>query len=390
MWKTIKSILGYLGCICITIWVALYIDGTVGIILTLALACALLLSLILTFIVKNSLRFETSIDKTTVSKGDEIILRIDISKRLILPAPVIEITADCSPHLALKGDGLIKGSVAGNEINTISVPYSVKYSGKAEVRILSVMLSDFLGIFSLKIRLPQEKTILSLSVYPNIPDAAVQTDFLKTASRFSDNDDEEETNETAIGSTGMPGYDHRQYYPGDPIKKINWKLSSKRDIYMVRLDEKTTSAGQMFFYDCPADSESEEVLSIRDNVLEGALAMFTMLTREGREAVFYRFKDNLWLKTEIKSPEDIYRLQEDMADHCAASPKQVIPPDCISSGKTPICFTSATSKNPRSAAEIIQAVPETLLISADNASLNNMCTNFWTISPEFEFKKKTD
>ncbi len=390
MWNTIKSILGYLGCICITIWVAVYIDGTVGIILTLALICALIISVVLTFLVKGSLRFDVKADKTILTKGDDLICSVNISKRFLIPSPIIEITADCSEHLALKEEKLFKGAVAGREVNTINIPYTAKYSGRAEIRIINVRLSDFLGIFSLAIRLPLETAVIKVAVYPNIPDAVVQTDFLKTASQFSDNDDEEETDENAIGATGMPGYDHRQYYPGDPIKKINWKLSSKRDIYMVRLDEKTTSAGQMFFLDCPVATVSEETLKVRDNVIEGALAMFTMLIKEGKEAAFFIYYDNMWQKSEIKTIADVYLIQETLSEYVPSTPKQIIPPEIISSGKTPICFTAAANENTQSVTEILTLQPEALLISASIASLNNIGKNFWTISTDFEFRKKTD
>ncbi len=40
--KTVKNLLGYIGCICITVMVAYFIDGTAGIILTAAMICAFL------------------------------------------------------------------------------------------------------------------------------------------------------------------------------------------------------------------------------------------------------------------------------------------------------------------------------------------------------------
>ena len=36
---------------------------------------------------------------------------------------------------------------------------------------------------------------------------------------------------------GFPGYDNREYVPGDPLKRINWKQSAKRNKLLVRLDD---------------------------------------------------------------------------------------------------------------------------------------------------------
>ena len=49
--------------------------------------------------------------------------------------------------------------------------------------------------------------------------------------------------ETEGGSLagGYPGYEHREYQPGDPNNRINYKLSAKKRILMVRRDENTTA-----------------------------------------------------------------------------------------------------------------------------------------------------
>lgn len=387
--KTLKSLLGYIGCICITVAVAYYIDGTAGIILTIALICALVLSLLLTLIVKHSIRAEVSVDRDLLIKGEELVCSVKLSKKIILPAPVIEIEASSTPHLHIVKGHIYKGVVAGTETTEIKIPFTAVHSGAAEVRILRLTLTDFLGIFAFPLPLLPDQAVVKTAVYPNIPDTGVQTDFLKTASQFgADDDEEEESEEIAVGSTGMPGYEHRQYYPGDPIKKINWKLSSKRDIYMVRLDERVYAAGQMFFLDCPKLEENDYILSVRDNVIEGALAMFSMLVRDGREASFFRFSEGLWLRTDIHTMADVYILQEQLASFAPAVPSHTVPPEIINSGKSPICFTAAVSDSPRTAVEITSQCPDSLIISAASANLQNICPNLWTISTEFEFKKQ--
>ncbi|MCD8096116.1 MAG: DUF58 domain-containing protein [Ruminococcus sp.] len=387
--RNVKNVLGYLGCICIAAAVGYYIDGTVGIILTIALSIAFVLSLAVTLVVKGFISVEISTDKTLLVKGEHITLSVMLSKKIPIPAPIIEIEADCSKQLAPDNGTFFAVSLAGTERNVVKIPFTANYSGAATVRISSLMISDYLGIFRFKMKMNQSLEE-KISIYPDIPDVVVQTDFLKTASQFSDNDDdEEETDETAIGATGMPGYNHRQYEPGDPIKRINWKLSSKRDIYMVRLDEKVCGAGQMFFLDCTKTEETENALKIKDNVIEATLAMFTMLIREGREATFFYYKDNMWLKAEIHNMGDVYALQEEFSDFEPSEPASVIPPEIISSMKTPICFSTASAEYPQSAVDAVSAYPDLLMLSSEMAGLQNICPNLWTVSEDFEFKKQS-
>ena len=138
-------------------------------------------------------------------------------------------------------------------------------------------------------------------------------------------DNEEETNETALSPTGQPGYDHREYYPGDPIKRINWKMSSKKDVYMIRLDEKVAGGGQVFFLDIPELEENEFNLSVRDRVTEGMLAVFSMLTAEGRETVFFMPSKNHWVRMDIKTPADIYEVQQRLSDFSPCGTETPVP-----------------------------------------------------------------
>lgn len=389
MKKTIKSLLGYLGCICITLAVTYYIDGTAGLLLTCALICALPLSVALTLVVRRFIRCEISVDKTLLVKGDGVVCTIRLSSKIFFPSPVIEVFASSTEHLKFDEAKIFKTSAAGGRPSVIKIPLTAKHSGAAQICIDKITLTDYLGVFSFTVALPEGEHCEKLSIYPDIPEVSVQTELLKTASAFSDSDEEEESDETAVGSTGMPGYDHRQYFPGDPIKKINWKLSSKRDIYMIRLDEKVCSAGQMFFLDAPADDGGEFSLTVRDNVIEGALAMMLMLVREGKEASFFRYDGGLWLKTDIHSSAEVYLLQEQFASFSPSDPKDIVPPEITAAGKTPICFTCASSEHSASAEAIVSKCPDSLIISAEIAALNDISPNLWTVTSEFDFKKKS-
>ena len=89
--KTVKNLLGYIGCICITVMVAYFIDGTAGIILTAAMICAFVISLAVTLVVRRFLKVEISLSRDLLGKGDSFLLNVNISKNIIIPAPVVKI-----------------------------------------------------------------------------------------------------------------------------------------------------------------------------------------------------------------------------------------------------------------------------------------------------------
>ena len=380
--------LNYIGCIIMALFVTLVVDGTIGMVLTYALVIAPIVSFVMTFIVKRGISVKPVLSEFAVSKGDRLSCEIKLINSSLLPAPLISAEIENTAHFSSENADIMSGSVTGKGVNTLSFPLTAVHSGKAHIRIKNLSVCDYLGLFTFKLKLPEELSDLTVSVYPNIPDAAVETSFMKTAFQLTGrDDDEEESEEVAAVPTGLAGYDHREYVPGDPIKRINWKMSSKRDILMVRLDERIKGAGRTFLLDCPLMTDNDITLTIRDNVIEGALAMLGSLLAEGRDAVFYYCKQGMWMSVDIHVPADIYALQEELSDFEASVCSQTLPPELAADSKIPICFTAATAHNLSSAEAIISAVPDTMIIGSYAASLPVITANQWVLSSVFELKK---
>ena len=385
--RNLKGISVYLCCIGIALFIMYYFEGDAGMLLAIALGCALLLSLLVTLLVKSFLQVSCTVDTTSVNKGDVIRYVIRVNKTITFPTPVIELYMDCSPHLTKEID-VYKLTLGFHTGNQVEIPVLSRHTGVAHIGMRDVLISDYLGVFCFRLKTSAENNTVRLSVYPNIPDVAVQTNFLKTAVLFSGGDDEEEeTDETALVQTGFPGYDHREYYPGDPVKRINWKLSSKRDIYMIRLDEKMAGTGQLFFLDMPPAQQNEITLSVRDNIIEGMLAVFTMIVQEGNEVILFFPNGTTWQRKEIRHTADIQALQELTADFAPCLNGQLIPKEIITSHKTPICFTTATAENLSSVSQIVSQIPDGLLISSELARLPQLTSEMWLLSDDWELKK---
>lgn len=385
--RNLKGISVYLCCIGTALFLMYYFEGDAGMLLAIGLGCALGISLAVTLIVRPFIRITVTTDTASAVKGDEIIYRIHIDKKIPIPTPVIELHTECTPHFLKETDSysVTLGFRQGNKTEHSLVAL---HSGVGEIRLSEVIISDYLGVFCFRLKHCMENTAITLSVYPNIPDVAVQTNFLKTAVLFSGNDDEEEeTDETAQVQTGFPGYDHREYYPGDPVKRINWKLSSKRDIYMIRLDEKMAGTGQLFFLDMPFAQQNEYNLSVRDNIIEGILAVFHMIIQEGNEIIFFFPQNEKWQKFELHRTEDIHTLQELSVTVTPIANGRLIPKELVSNNKTPICFTTATAENPTSAMQIVADLPNVLLVSSELAHLPKITPEMWQLTKEWELQK---
>ena len=109
---------------------------------------------------------------------------------------------------------------------TLKFQLTCPYCGRVEVSAHETRLGDLFGILSLA---AEGSAAGGLSVLPTLFEPEIRAGASDSASPDSDR-----------YSTAKPGYDPgetfdlREYIPGDSLKSIHWKLSSKLDRLMVR------------------------------------------------------------------------------------------------------------------------------------------------------------
>lgn len=380
-----KDLFGYVLCIAIAVLMAVMIDGRGGLLIAVILLIALLVSVYYRHFFSKKIELTMDCKHKLLAKGDEIEVKVNVRKLSRLPSPIIEFDLGCSPHISPKENSGVRLSIPpGKDNRTVSVTFTADYSGKAFIKMIRFEVVDFLGLWHRVIPFDEEKLRLDLKIMPRVPDTGTQADVIKTAAdNIGFDDSEEETNEIALSTTGSPGYEHRVYNPGDPIKKINWKLSSKRSIYMIRLDEKLSVTSQEFILDEPVLPVMDRKACITaDRMVEGSLAMLSMLSQQGLETDFY-YHIGKWKCMSIKTLEDVYLLAEELAEHAPSAPAERLPKEALKSGSA-ICFTTVTSNTPP--AEELRDARGVVFVVGDNSGFDRSFGDIWTCSEDFEFK----
>lgn len=381
-----KNFFGYLFCIGIAVLMAVMIDGKGGILISCILIIALALSVFLKYYLSRKISVSMDCKHKLLSKGDIVEVKIRVDKHTRFPSPLLEFELESSPQLIPVEEKAIRFAIAPNhDHKTITVRFKAFYSGLSYIKLKRFDLFDFLGLFNHTVKTENEILPLELKIMPNVPDTGTQIEVIRVASdNTSFDDSDEETSDTAIGSTGTPGYEHRVYNPGDPLKKINWKMSSKRGIYMVRLDEKLSVTSQVFVLDMPVP-ENDEVFNCRkaDNIIEGALAMLSMLVQQGLETDFHYYLGK-WCVMSVKTLGDVYLLAEELAG--------LVPYDCLDRfpdevlrSSTNICFTTISISDAKLTAELFSYRNITVITDL-NSGFNAQMGDIWTCSEDFEFK----
>lgn len=309
---------GYFCTILIALVFMFYMDGDIGVMMLSFLILMPLLSLLGTYLVRRKLKI-TLILPDTAGKQQAVSAVIRLEKDTPLPLPFLRtelcadahfapLNADAAPppekpsedavgairyqreykqwkklrRTQLLPDALPLCLSMGTERKTeFRIRLTPEFCGAGEVRLNAIRLSDYFGMFSFPIRMQiAEKTLIT----PEIPELKTNTELFRSVSTAVAAADEETDATPNHSASAMPGYDHRDYIPGDSLKRINWKLSSKRHHLMVRQDEPIALARLSVILDFRRDLREIPMsrrLAAEEQLIETALGFLMLCARYG-------------------------------------------------------------------------------------------------------------
>lgn len=383
----ISAVFGYLLAMSLCVFFALYMSASAGWTIFYILAAAPVFSLILLAVTyfSHPLEITASADSITVCKKEDFYYKVKIKNRGILPVPAIIIKMKTCEGMTGECDSK---PVSVNVYTKGTAEFKIKYNasmwGAAPIGIESVHISDFLNLISLPVfRNSIDSFTSTVKVFPDIPDIPSDSPLIKTAAetlRF--NDECEDTKETDGFNFfgGMPGYTHREYSEGDPIKRINWKLSSKRENYMVRLDDETDAMQQVIVLDSKGGSRAEN-----ERAVEGVLSIVFSLFRLGFDSAVFYSTPHGFTCTEIKEHGDITVLRTALADYTfTLSPSERIPVEELTGKKLSdimFCTPSSDKMLPAAIASAAEyGINVTPIIAADNSFIDSP---YWKMNSDY-------
>lgn len=310
-----KAVISYLMVLFFAVGYMLVFDSNAGLIMTVFIVIVPLLSVIITLYSRKRLILEIKTGDELVKKKKEYIINIAAEKKTVIPIPIAGFKLNVSERIAKPEFDEYRFSMSSKQCCDISVKLIPEICGPAEIEIKNLYIMDYLGIFKFKL---YSDRLLKRKVYimPEIKELGDGNEIIKSISNLISDDDDENT-DTVIGKTAFPGYEYRKYFPGDPIKKINWKLSAKKKEYFIRMDESAGMTMPNIIIDPNAFndfSDINEKLITEQLVIEGALAMLSLCVSHsvGCNCVYYR--NRLREEKEISSYQDVEKLACDLAE----------------------------------------------------------------------------
>ncbi len=342
---------GVLGSAFFIVIFALFCSARVGYFLLAALIMMPLVSILAAFVSSRLIYVEISapFEGSSLEKGDNAIVEITIKNRSILPTPQVRILTKSDPRLEA-ADKEIAVSIAPRGKHCISLPYTALLAGGVSIGVSDIYVADYFRIlkFGLK-NLPQNRCF-SFGIIPEIKEISAKIPILEETmkSAYGEGNSDDSVEIPSYGASGFPGYEYRKYEPGDPLKRINSKLSAKRGELLVRLDEKPVVSGVLFILDAEAYGGYEydkRIPMAAQNLLETSLGMGRTLVSRDFGVTFLYESDGEWKSRIVRTERDLLMMRNELSFfrlHLDANglPSDRIPAKAmIPGGSSVICFT---------------------------------------------------
>ncbi len=306
MMKNIKTAVSYITIMFIILIYTFFLDGKSGMVMTAFFITVPIISAVMTIIASKSITAELLCSEQYLKKNTALEYTIKIKKNNFIPAPFVSLVISASPHFKNDEENILRLSVPFRKEISVKGSLNSYISGSGYISIDNAYISDYLNIFSF--RLKNISDVKSIDIVPEIHElSSAGTMFRAVADSMLIDDNEEETVSADFNaSSSFPGYEHRDYQPGDSLKRINWKLSSKRNTLMVRLDESMPSVKPSVILNLSqCRGYTEENILMREHLTEACLSFVHFCTSHGVECKFYYFENGSWHMEKISSYEQL-------------------------------------------------------------------------------------
>ncbi|MDE6030633.1 MAG: DUF58 domain-containing protein [Oscillospiraceae bacterium] len=279
-------IASYIQALAFAVLFLVFINGSIGWALVYILLGAGLLSALTCVFSRKHFTVELKPRSEFAEYGDRVGYDVVVSKNGFCFLPFIEIKIVGSAEASVQTSLLFRRSAV------VTGFYNTNRSGMNTLAVQSAALRDFWSI--VRLRVPISETAL-VAVTPRPmeytgPEIAVKT---------LPSEDEEAEEGRSVMSGGLPGYEHREYFPGDSLRRINYKLSAKKRRLMVRLDESNGLASTVLLIDGSGLSECCDL----------AFALARLLVMRGGTVRIIHVGDSITAST----PETLAKMREWLA-----------------------------------------------------------------------------
>jgi len=158
-----------------------------------------------------------------------------------------------------------------------AIPFQVNYRGEYEMGIKSIQIMDLTGLFRLNRNINMQASVVSMPRIADMSDFPITSNLMTQAqSRFDIRDEDYATIS-----------DIRHYLPTDSIKRVHWKLTAKRNEWMVKNFQSNALHQVTLILDTKRmDTNYKEQIIMEDKMIEMSIGLADFCLKKGMPVEF--------------------------------------------------------------------------------------------------------
>ena len=249
--------------IVLSIFIAAWILGERIMYLALFVTITLpILSYIISLILIRRLIIKQSIP-TLVVKENPARLTVNIINHTIVPFGQVDCTF-FTDNFAIKLPDSETYDVLPSRSVREEVEFTILYRGQYKIGIKEIIATDITGLFTIKRKL---KDAVDITVMPRIVEMSHLPLAVNIMTESNSRYDIKDEDYATIS-------DIRQYLQGDSIKRVHWKLTAKRNEWLVKIFQSNALNKVNFIFDNKKlDIRYRESVMLEDRMIETAIGM---------------------------------------------------------------------------------------------------------------------
>ena len=188
----------------------------------------------------------------------------------------------------------------------ITFQLSSKFCGILNIRSVYMTIYDPLKIFRRRIA---RNITAQVAVVPEIHDIGGTVSYTDRV-----DDESDRFSENKPGDDPSEVFDLREYIPGDKLNRIHWKLSSKKDDFIVKDYSLPIDAPSTLFLDLRCYEDSEFTLPVFDTLVETMLSIsqFMLDNERSHTVIYYSGREHGFTEKSVYRQEDLAELSREM------------------------------------------------------------------------------
>lgn len=271
-----------------------------SLVLLIAVSALPVIMFITTYITKRLITVEFAVKDSTNAKNTDIPVQLVVNNRSLFPVGKAE------AHVEYYN--LFGGQVSSFDLHLpiqprnsqrITFQLRSKFCGVIRIKAAYLNIYDPLRIFKFR---AAKNTCTEIAVMPEGYD-------ISGIVHYSDrvNEESDTFSEHRPGDDPSEVFDLREYYPGDKLNRIHWKLSSKKNEFIVKEYSLPIDVPCSVFLDLKCSRDSELKLAVCDTLIEAFLSLSQLLLENERahSVTFYSSSQGCFVNRNVNDTGDL-------------------------------------------------------------------------------------